>query len=263
MKLLIASDIHYEFIKSHKGKKEHKKPLNNRDDKNIYELIDDHAVNNDVDYIVFAGDIDTYRRGFSFRKPLIFVPGNHDYYSKKINKRDEDWSKFEKETNWITLYNGKKFVDNGEFRIIGSTLWTDYIDKSLTHKMNDFTCIKSSNHPYKFTSQMWLQYHINESNELKKRIQEAELLNKRVICVTHYVPSYNCIHSKYKNDDINCFYASRNIEFIHKPELWIFGHTHMPADFTENNTRFFSNPHGYPGEDFNFDFINRSIIEIT
>jgi predicted phosphodiesterase len=40
---------------------------------------------------------------------------------------------------------------------------------------------------------------------------------------------------------------------LSKTDLWVYGHTHVAADFTKCGCRVVSNPRGYPGQETGFD----------
>lgn len=42
-------------------------------------------------------------------------------------------------------------------------------------------------------------------------------------------------------------------ELLSKPDLWVYGHTHVAADFLKEGCRVVSNPRGYPGQNTGFD----------
>ncbi|MNW15034.1 hypothetical protein D3C71_2134120 [compost metagenome] len=52
-------------------------------------------------------------------------------------------------------------------------------------------------------------------------------------------------------------YANDWPELLDKADLWVYGHTHVSADFLKNGCRVVSNPRGYPNQQtgFNPDFL--------
>ncbi|MNB98151.1 hypothetical protein D3C75_453950 [compost metagenome] len=48
-------------------------------------------------------------------------------------------------------------------------------------------------------------------------------------------------------------YANDWSDLLEKADLWVYGHTHVAANFTKNECRVVSNPRGYPGQRTGFD----------
>ncbi|MCY4477376.1 MAG: hypothetical protein OXC70_05250 [Gammaproteobacteria bacterium] len=78
MKIQIASDLHLEMCRHHEP-----------------EIYDFYPVQ-DRDVLVLASDIGTHMRAWSFfeqelrRSPVIYVPGNHEYYSWQTREHTDD-----------------------------------------------------------------------------------------------------------------------------------------------------------------------------
>jgi hypothetical protein len=108
MKLLIYSDLHLEF----------KRPLLPPDDI-VY------------DVVVLAGDI--HSPGYKAVRwaatafegtPVVYVPGNHEFYGCEINDELERM-RAEAEGTSVRVMDRDVFVHGG-VRFLGCTLWTDF-----------------------------------------------------------------------------------------------------------------------------------------
>lgn len=147
MKLWIISDIHLEFGQ----------PFF-------------HSPPEDVDVLVCAGDVGTKGIDPSIQwladacartLPVIFVPGNHEFYSASVEESIRDARKFAAGFSNIHFLENDA-VEIGGVRFIGGTLWTDFrlfggkpevCMSYAQHGMNDFKKIKFSKTPYCRSSQ--------------------------------------------------------------------------------------------------------------
>lgn len=86
----------------------------------------------ECDVIVAAGDVGVGTQGVEWlktlNKPVVYVAGNHEYWSKRGNKIDmfqvqRDIRKAAESSNVHYLENDKVIIDGFEF--IGATLWTN------------------------------------------------------------------------------------------------------------------------------------------
>ena len=87
---------------------------------------------------------------------------------------------------------------------------------------------------------------------------------KKVVVVTHHLPSWMSVHECLKGHSMNGAYASElGDEIVElKPDLWFHGHTHFSFDYMLGDTRIICNPRGYAPNYLNEDFIDDLIIEI-
>lgn len=243
MKIQIASDLHFEF-----GDKEYKSSI-------IKKLAEAKS-----DVLVLAGDICSRKNIFETLKDfsnsfesIVYVTGNHEHYGTHINQiRDI-------RNDVLNLFSNVSWLDNSSCEIqgqkfIGCTLWFPYdpMNQIYENLMNDFYSIHNFRE--------WV-YKENEYS--------VKYLNRNVdsnsIVITHHLPSYKCVHEKFKDSELNRFFVCDMTQLIEEesPKFFIFGHTHFKFDFEISKTRLVSNPLGYPGEhksseEFNF----AKIIEI-
>lgn len=105
MKLLILSDLHLEFALFQPAETDH-------------------------DVVILAGDIGVGPETIAEAahlfagKPIIFVPGNHEYYNTVLNECAEIMRNKAKGLGVHFLDNDEVVIDG--VRFIGSTLWTDF-----------------------------------------------------------------------------------------------------------------------------------------
>ncbi|AYV78749.1 MAG: metallophosphatase, partial [Edafosvirus sp.] len=73
--------------------------------------------------------------------------------------------------------------------------------------------------------------------------------DKKLIIMTHHVPSLKLINEKYIDDPINCCFVT-DLEYLMKDNVyyWLSGHTHTSAKEKINNCTCIINPKGYYDE---------------
>lgn len=241
MKLLILADLHIEF-----GPFE--------------------PPETDADLVVLAGDTDLLTRGITWAKeafagkPVIYVPGNHEYYGETYQKLRSEMQEEANGSNVHVLDFGKYEQDG--VVILGATLWTDFhllgsqaiAMLAVETGMNDFKKIRTLPSYKKFRAFDALQAHSKEKAWLSKEIEAAA--GKKLVVVTHHLPSLKSIPDQWKNDYLSAGFASNLDDLVARSgaALWIHGHTHTACDYMIGETRVLCNPRGYIGrEDSGYD----------
>jgi len=233
MKLHILSDLHTEFA-------------------------DFSPPETGADVVILAGDIGVGLGGIAWAAcqfsevPVIYVPGNHEFYDHDIGLTDE--LKATAPAN-IHILNDDKLELDG-IRFLGSTLWTDFklygdgeawfARQRAKRLIEDFASIRNGGR--RFTPEDSVVVHETSKAWLVGELDRE--FDGPTVVVTHHLPGPASVSKRYANDPLNPVFASRLEEVIEKsrPELWIHGHTHVPCDYEIFNTRVVCNPRGYPGE---------------
>lgn len=197
--------------------------------------------NEEADVIVFAGDLCDVDFKLNTNKPILFVPGNHDYYGYDFNLRQQY---LKQSTNVIPLIRTSYLLENVAF--IGCTLWTDMkvannieVSKIMAPKtINDFTQIKN-----------WSVDKMLDENEkdFKFIVNEVERLKSegyKVVVITHHPPSRKSLDDRYPYN--NEFFVSEYDQYVlySKIDLWIHGHIHINSNYILGDTQVFCNPAG-------------------
>ncbi len=247
MKLHILSDLHIEFA-------DFEPPTTN------------------ADVIVLAGDIGVGTDGLEWAAarlpdvPVIYVPGNHEYYGHDLRLTDE--LKTDAPDNIRVLHDEQTVVD--DVRFIGSVLWTDFElfgegDKFRSMQrarrgILDFSAIRNDDHT--FTPEDSITLH--ESSKAWLQAELAEPFDGKTVVVTHHLPSLRSVARRYASDLLTPAFASNLEPLIDagQPALWIHGHTHDSFDYEIDNTRVICNPRGYPEETHTSGFVPDLVVEI-
>ncbi len=247
MKLHVLSDLHVEF--------EDFSPSETR-----------------ADIVVLAGDIGVGTGGIEWAAqqfpdmPVIYVPGNHEYYGHDIGSRGE--LRKAATPNIHVLDNDALELDG--VRFLGTTLWTDFELYGQTEAwfsrqtarslIEDYAAIR--NGARSFTPQDSVDLH-----EVSRAWLVGELskdFDGPTVVITHHLPASPSIAEKYENHPLNPAFASRLEGVIeeYRPALWIHGHTHVPCDYEIFGTRVVCNPRGYPSEPDASGFSPGLVVEV-
>lgn len=225
----------------------------------------------DIDVLVCAGDVLTkglvpsiqwLADAYAHTLPVIFVPGNHEFYSASVEESIRDARKFAAGFSNIHFLE-KDAVEIGGVRFIGGTLWTDFrlfgrnpgVSMSYAQSgMNDFKKIKFSKTPYcRFKPIHAYRKHVETRDYIAAELRENT--GRKTVIVTHHAPSPRSIEPAFRHDPLSACYASDLDDLIYetRPALWVHGHVHHRNDYVVGDTRVVSNARGYPDELSGFD----------
>jgi Icc-related predicted phosphoesterase len=225
-----------------------------------------------ADIVVLAGDIDIGMKGVEWAArtfpdtPLIYVPGNHEYYRQDINELRGSWKSA---PTGVHVPDNDLLEING-VRFLGCTLWTDFslfgeVDAGFAiqraqQSISDFSLIRNGGQS--FTPRDSVVLH--EASRAWLQSELALDFDGPTVVVTHYLPAMLSVASRYVTDPLSPAFASRLEDLMEKyqPELWIHGHTHDSCDYLLANTRVICNPRGYPHERSGSKFDETLIVEI-
>lgn len=264
MRLHVISDLHLEF-------EDMKAPRTNSD------------------VIVLPGDISLHTKGLdwasrqkAFRgKPIIYVPGNHEYYGAEyIELRRALYAlAADLRSNGCDLHIlDCDALQIGAVRFLGATLWTDYLlygeaAKPMAmleaRRMNDHRLIQYAGgrgqlDNYSQRSQLFLPEHAERLHQ-QARSWLADSLGTphtgKTVVITHHLPSRCSVATRFENDLLSASFASDMDALIPKADLWIHGHTHDAFDYHLDKCRIVCNPRGYPRE-YSTNFNPDLVIEV-
>lgn len=249
MKILYGSDTHNEF------KKQQELP----------ELPE-------YDIAILAGDIGVGIEGhkwatsfFPSDKPVLYIPGNHEYYGQDFLRVNEALS-LVSEHSHVKVLNNDTFEFN-DCTFVGATLWTDFIldnyprysDLAYAKAIGDFQVIKYGDRLYDPNDSR------KEHNKSRYYLTNS-LVNKgdkKTVVVTHFLPTQEVITPFWQGNNLNPYFCNDLDSIIAlKPDMWIYGHTHDKGDKLHSNghTRLLCNPRGYPKE--KKDYFKWKVVEL-
>lgn len=228
MKLRIASDLHFEFMRD-------------GGDSLLTELIHE-----DFDVLVLAGDVCSFK-GLNNTlgriceavspRPVVFVLGNHEAYGgswmaavevlRRVEARCPNLHGLEQQT--VTLM-GQRFV--------GCTLWYPHsgVPGRMDRSIGDFQAIKDV-------------YDFLPDTARSSAAFLAQTVQPGDVVVTHYLPHPLSVHPQYQGSPLNRYFLHNLQHTVENngAKLWAHGHTHKSMDYRAGTTRVVCNPFGYIG----------------
>lgn len=216
----------------------------------------------DVDLVILAGDIHKGIKGVKwandhFSVPVLYVPGNHEYYSGHIDYTLEKMRAASANHAQVHVLDRDSVV-LGNIRFLGATCWTDYTSGSDVSRamavardcMNDFKLIRAEGRYRKLRPD-----DLVSRNHLAREWL-AELLavpfDGKTVVISHHCPLPNVAGGD-GDGALAASYTNNWPSLVDQCDFWVFGHTHHPIDVTLGNCRLISNPKGYPCETTGFE----------
>lgn len=228
-----------------------------------------------ADLVVLAGDIHNHAEGlrwaaenFDADVPVIYVPGNHEYYDGAFGALDAAMRDTARSLGNVHYLNGDVYTSpDGRFRVLGTTLWTDFAlfgDDEATlaaamtacaRTMFDFNGViqvdwTAAGAPMQGESRALTPADTLALHRGARAWLEAELAKPwqgQTIVVTHHAPHRASLAERYANEIGSAGFVSDLGPLVAPPAaLWIHGHTHTSFDYeTTSGTRVVCNPRGY------------------
>ncbi|WP_019653735.1 metallophosphoesterase [Variovorax atrisoli] len=256
MKLLILSDLHLEF--------------------GIF-----NVPKIDYDVVILAGDIFVpgskamrwARRPGNFGEtaPILFVPGNHEYYEGVYQTSLKEMALTARSCNVHLLAPGEAVIAG--VRFLGCTLWSDFelsiqtkagslVDAERAMKtakihLNDYSSIRWAEVPEpseaqaaakpkkrRLTPEDTRALHLSDRAWLAQKL--AESFAGPTVVVTHHAPHRNSLAPHYQSNWLSpAFVSELPDSFFEVPSLWVHGHLHESHSYGVGNCRVVCNPRGY------------------
>ena len=221
MRIRILSDLHLEF----------RLPWRWPEDRENYDLV------------VAAGDIENSCpkavEALAGLGPTVFVPGNHDHahVGAKAAPAFADLAAELGQAAFRVLGATPTMIVGRAF--VGTPFWYP-VSSEQEQALHDFAWYDLRSIP-DFVP-MW-----KSACALEETFRPAG----GTIVVTHFLPSYELVHSQYEGDPRNRFFVNPRGDRILEdcaPAAWLYGHTHSWTDKNVRSTRCICRPFGYPRE---------------
>ena len=212
----------------------------------------------EADVVVLAGDIARPRESVpwasGFGKPVLYVPGNHEFYGGSIDGTAQALTRACAGTQVHVLDDTEMVI--GGVRFLGSTLWTDFelfdepartaAKAEAGRLIRDFSRIRLAEAGQAvFTPEDSAALFKRHANWLQARLDVPH--DGPTVVITHHAPSSRSIHTRFADSLLNACFVS-DAEYLldgGRVPLWIHGHTHDSFDYRVNGTRVVCNPRGY------------------
>ena len=220
---------------------------------------------NDADLVILAGDIARPLQAAAwasgFAKPVLYVPGNHEFYGGSIAGTLAELKRLCAGTGIYVLDNDAIVIDG--VRFLGTTLWTDFMlfgegekraaaMREARQYVRDFSQIRSGDAPQAlFTPADSTALFSLHAAWLGRKLAEPHA--GPTVVITHHAPSRMSIHPRFAGSLLNACFVSDAQALIRASRalLWIHGHTHDSFDYFVNETRVVCNPRGYARDGVN------------
>lgn len=211
------------------------------------------------DLVILAGDIHAHTHAIpwaakTFSKPVIYVPGNHEFYGAHLIGLTAELRKCAARYSHVHLLDNDA-IEIGGVRILGAVLWTDFMlygsDRGTMgrclneakHGMSDFSVIRFSGGGF-LSPVDTVRLHRVSTSFLAEAL--ATPFDGPTIVVTHHLPSMHSVADRFKSALMSAAFASNLDHLVAKADLWIHGHTHDGFDYRIGKCRVVCNPRGYP-----------------
>ena len=218
-----------------------------------------------ADAVILAGDVAGPEQAIAwareFQRPVIYIPGNHEFYGSSLSATLAQLRSLAAGTD-VHVLDRQVLVLDG-VRFLGATLWSDFklagegpararAMIEAARLMLDFSRIESTENPgTKFTPLESTRVFHRHLEWLTEKL--AEPFDGATVVITHHAPSPRSIHPRFVGSPLNGGFVS-DLEPLmggQRAVLWVHGHTHDSFDYTVRGTRVLCNPRGYARDGVN------------
>ena len=217
----------------------------------------------DYDVLIAAGDIhDPATSGVEWLaersngKPVIYVPGNHEWYAHRqpFTVESETKAARRRAAELGVHFLMDEAVVIGGVRFLCSTLWTDWALNGnaasamgyASMAMNDHIVIYPEEVGRALSPRLSQNWHLASRHWLEEELPKSGDWDSTVV-VTHHLPHPRSVSPRFEGSLLNPAFASDLSELVEScgAVLWVHGHTHDSCDYVAGDTRVVCNPKGY------------------
>jgi Icc-related predicted phosphoesterase len=239
MRILIASDLHFEFHAD-----------------GGLALVDSLPR---ADVLVCPGDLtvapllgDGLGKLLERYAHVVFVAGNHEFYHSSLEAVRRALRSLDEHIEGFHYLEQSECTIEGR-RFLGATLWFPRkLGMQLLEPMSSDFRLISDAVPGIYT----------EHEQAVRYLAGA--VNEDSIVVTHHLPHRRSLPRSLAHSPLNAFLLSDLAEVIaeKQPALWIHGHAHTSSDYHVGRTRTLCNPFGYWRREENPAFRRDCLIDV-
>jgi 3',5'-cyclic AMP phosphodiesterase CpdA len=234
----------------------------------------------DADLVVLAGDIHNHAEGLRWAAetidgavPVVYVPGNHEYYDGEFGALEAAMHDAAASVDNVYFLNNATLVDPlGQWRVLGTTLWTDFDLYGNDEESRAASIAAAERVMLDYRGLIQVTWTAGNDSSSQGALQdntprnltpadtialhhharawlEAELATPfagKTIVVTHHAPHRRSLAERYADDVVSAGFVNDLPSLVRAPvTLWVHGHTHTAFDYVENGARVVCNPRGY------------------
>lgn len=197
---------------------------------------------------------------------VVVVAGNHEFYNKYPASQ---WRTRVPDTvadrlaacrvaattagsNVHFLERGRVVI--GDLAFLGCTLWSDVtgVENLVERGMSDYHVICAEGPARRARAEDVKAWHARDRAWLTAELSACREEGRGAVVVTHHLPTYDLISSRYQGHPLNAGFASALDDLLCEPvRAWICGHSHVGSIIFKGPMGRIPcalNPHGYPRE---------------
>lgn len=231
-----------------------------------------------VDLVVLAGDIAVKNLDISlqdirecYRKvPILFVPGNHEYYGYDFDERNEQMESICAKHDILMLSDGVVYSSD-DYQFFGSTLWSDMSAIDGYPRESDKGVVESSVSDFYRISVDGRKYTVDDM--IQKSKKEKAFVERMLMCqgdmksvvIGHFPPLLELGNPIFQKNALTNYFHNDWSDLIlrYNPFAWIYGHIHYNSPYKKHfDTHLLSNQRGYNKETSNLSYHPSYVVNL-